>query len=249
MEDPSGVVVSCPKPCVECNPVIIPITLDLVASRNLCEYVYRIGPSDILQVVVWQHPEFTFEAPCTFGNPLGNNSTQGAAGSTGYLVNAQGQIYFPLVGYIDVAGKSVDDIRSSLTCYLKQYVVNPQINVRVADFRSQKVYVLGAVTKPGFLPLSDQALTLAGALTFSGSIDSSTADPTHIYVIRGNPRQPQIYWLDARTPDKLLVAEKFYLQPSDIVYVSTSLVTRWNHVISQILPTLSAVYFTKSLAH
>lgn len=172
---------------------------------------------------------------------------QGAAGLPGYLVNAKGTIYFPLIGYLRVAGKTVDQVRRDITNRLVKYVPNPQINVRVADFRSQKIYVLGEVEKSGFLPITDQRLNLADALSLSGWLKPDAADPRYIYVIRGTVNHPQIYWLDARTPDKLLLAEQFNLQARDILYVSSAPATRWNRALNQLLPTIQAVWYTQAV--
>lgn len=164
-------------------------------------------------------------------------------------MNSQGNIYFPLLGYVKVANKTVDTIRFDITQRLKEYVKNPQVEVRVADYRGQKVYVLGEVAKPGLVPINDQPVTITDALTLAGSIDPNSSDPAHIYVIRGDLTHPKIYWLDARKPDALLLAEHFSLQPHDVLYVSTAMATRWNRVLNQLLPTLQTVWYTKTITN
>jgi polysaccharide export outer membrane protein len=181
------------------------------------------------------------------GSGGGGPAVQGASGASGYLVNSSGRIYFPLIGYVFVAGKTVDEIRADISAKLSKYVPNPQINVRVIDFRGHKVYVLGEVEKTGFLPINDQQLTIADALALSGWIDPQAADPRFIYVIRGDFTSPKIFWLDAKTPDRLLLAEHFSLQPRDILYVSSAPITRLNRVLSQLLPIVQTVWFTKSI--
>lgn len=234
-----------PTEAIDIHPILVPITPSLIADQRISTYFYRVAPADVLQITVWQHPEFFSEmAP---SNTSSNLAIQGAAGQPGYLVNASGNIYFPLVGYIHVADKSVDRIRADVTRKLRQYVPNPQVNVRVADFRGQKVYVLGEVDKTGFLPITDQKLTLADALSLSGWMKPDSADTRYIYVIRGNYTCPTIYWLDANTPDKLLLAEKFSLQPRDILYVSTAPATRWNRALNQLLPTIQSVWYTQAV--
>lgn len=230
---------------IEVHPTLIPITPSLIADQRVSTYFYRVAPADVLHINVWEHPEFNLveSLPGSASTP----GVHGAAGQVGYLVNSSGQIYFPLIGYVTVANKTVDQIRSLITKRLKKYVPNPQINVRVADFRGQKVYVLGEVMKTGFLPINDQQLTIADALALSGWIDPKAADPRYIYVIRGNYTCPQIFWLDARTPDRLLLAERFSLQPRDILFVSSAPATRFNRVLDQLLPIVQTVWFTKSV--
>lgn len=226
------------------HPTLIPITPALIGVQRVNTYFYHIAPADVLHITVWGHPEFLIEMQTISANTPG---IQGAAGQQGYLVDAKGDIYFPLIGYVHVANKTVDEVRADITSRLTKFVPDPQINVRVADFRGRKVYVLGEVKNTGFLPITDQQLTIAGALALSGWINPDSADPQFIYVIRGNYTKPKIFWLNARTPDRLLLAERFSLHPNDILFVSTAPATRWNRVLNQLLPTIQAVWFTQAV--
>lgn len=229
-------------------PKLTLITPAFVACRPRKTYVYRVAPADVLNITVWEHPEFNaspLQSTVTAVMP----ATQGAAGQIGYLVNAEGKIYFPLVGYVVVAKKTVDEIRAEISERLKKYIPNPQVNVRVVDYRGQKVYIVGEVKKPGFLPLNDQVLTIADALALSGGINQDFADPKHIYVIRGPVIRPRIYWLNAKTADRLLLAEHFDLYPKDILYVSSAPATQWNRVLKQLLPTLESIWYTKAITN
>lgn len=230
------------------HPLLIPITPSLFQDQQICIYHYHIAPADVLSIDVWQHPEFSFMGQL---NPISGAapSLQGAAGQAGYLVNTEGAIYFPLIGYVHVAGKTMDTVRTEITRRLHKYIKNPQVNVRVSDFRGQKVYVLGEVNKPGFLPITDQPLNIADALTLSGSFDPDSADPRNIFVIRGNLTEPQIFWLNAKTPDRMLLAEHFSLQPKDILYVSSAPATRWNRMLNQLLPTVQTVWYTQAIVN
>lgn len=230
-----------PAPIPIC-PILTIITPALIATQRARLYNYKVAPSDVLQINVWEHPEFNLNNSGASTNTTAPGA-QGAAGKTGYLVNAQGRIYFPLIGYVTVGGKTVDQIRHGITLPLKKFIPNPQVNVRVADYRGRKVYIMGEVKKSGILQLNDQALTIADALALSG-IEQQFADPKHIYVIRGTVTQPRVYWLNAETPDRLLLAERFTLQPKDILYVSTAPTTQWNRILTQLLPTLDSFWYT-----
>lgn len=228
---------------VTMNPTLIPITPSLIADQRVSTYYYRVAPADVLNISVWQHPEFQMEVQMP-----GVSSTQGATTvQNGYLVNSTGAIFFPLIGYVHVAGKTVDRIRSDVTQRLKKYVPDPQVSVRVSEFRGQKIYVLGEVKQPGFLSINDQPMTIADALAFSGWLDMTSADPRNIYVIRGDYTKPLIFWLDARTPDRLLLGERFSLQPRDVLYVSSAPITSMNRALNQLLPIIQAIWFTQSI--
>ncbi len=238
----------CLPPSINVRPTLIKVTPSYFQHQKEKKYYYRVSPSDVLNINVWEHPEFNILPPNHVATALipGN---QGAAGQTGYLVSPKGIIYFPLVGEVSVKGHTVDTIRKEITHRLAKYIPNPQVNVRVADYRGQKIYVIGEVKNPGLVPINDQILTVADALALTGGIDQNFADPRHIYVIRGSVEHPVIYWLNLRTPDKLLIAEHFDLYPKDILYVSSSPATRWNRMLNQILPSLQNVWYTKVITY
>lgn len=113
---------------------------------------------------------------------------------------------------------------------------------------SQKIYVMGEVTTPQTLLLGRDSLTLAQALSDASGMDETQADPRGIFVLRHAERQTledgrsllsaTIYQLDASSASGFLLADQFYLQPRDIVYVSAAPVARWNRLINQLLPSI-----------
>ena len=80
-------------------------------------------------------------------------------------------------------------------------------------------------------------MTFVDALGDAGGVNLITSEPSKIYVIRKGAK-PQIYLLNADSPDALLFADRFGLPPRDIVFVSTSRITRWNRIISQLVPSV-----------
>ncbi len=109
--------------------------------------------------------------------------------------------------------------------------------VNVPDRQQNKIFVLGEVTKPGSYIMNKRRSTLAEVLADAGWVNQLTSNPSWIFVMRGNTDQPELFNLDARSPDALLLADQFPLRPRDIVYVDVADVARWNRVISNILPT------------
>lgn len=244
--DPSHMTKASSSIQFDVKPILIPITPSLIANQHFSTYVYRVAPADVLNIIIWQHPEFT-PKELSVNQLSGQPSTQGAAGKEGYLVSSNGYIYFPLIGNIMVAGKTTEQIRIDITRQLKKYLKHPELNVRVVDYRGQKVYIFGEIMKSGFVPITDQPLSITDAISLSGGLNPNAADPEHIYVIRGNIYRPDIYWLNARTPDGLLLAEHFILKPGDILYVSSARATRWNRVINQLLPSIQTIWYTKAI--
>ncbi|RDE50917.1 MAG: sugar transporter [Candidatus Accumulibacter meliphilus] len=278
---------------------------------------YKLGPGDIISIIVWDHPELTI--------PAGSFRTAEQAGT---VIADDGTIYFPYAGVINVQGKTTAEVRRILSAKLAKYIEQVQLDVRMVAFRSQQVYVVGEVAKPGiqqvtdipmtvieavnraggFTPEADysrvlltrrgstylvdiQAMydygataqnallehgdiinvadrsynkifvlgevvrpgsqvmnkkrsTLAEALSDAGYISQTTSDPRWIYVMRGDTETPELFHLDSRLPDAMLLADRFPLRPRDVVYVDAAAVVRWQRVISNILPTATMLNVT-----
>ncbi len=106
---------------------------------------YRVGPGDVLELAVTQEPK------------LGGKLT----------VDEDGAIEIDLLGEVKVAGKSPEEIDDLLTARLKTFIKSPSVRVAVAEYHSQRVYVLGAVAKQGAYVI-DGELTLLDAILEAG---------------------------------------------------------------------------------
>lgn len=110
--------------------------------------------------------------------------------------------------------------------------------LNIWDNNLNKVFVLGEVGEQRALSMNKGRMTLAEAIGEAGGLDRSAANASKVYVIRtSRSAKPEIFHLDASTADSMLLADRFPLRPRDVIYVDTAGVTRWNRVISQILPT------------
>ncbi|MGD8910999.1 MAG: polysaccharide biosynthesis/export family protein [Chromatiales bacterium] len=283
---------------------------------------YKLGPGDIISIIVWDHPELT--------TPAG---TFRSAEQAGTVIAEDGTIYYPYVGIVRVAGLTTREVRDILTFKLMKFIENVQLDVRVAQFRSKyvyvvgevhqpgqqtitdipmtileavnraggftedadfsrvlltrhgatyrvdiqmmyergateqnallesgdivnvldrsfnKVFVLGEVKSPGSLIMNKGRLTLAEALADAGFIKQDSANPRWIYVMRGDGDRPELFHLDAQSPDALLLADRFPLKPRDIVYVDVADIVRWNRVIANILPTANMLNSTSGVRY
>ncbi|WP_284892077.1 polysaccharide export protein [Cobetia amphilecti] len=298
-------------------------------ARLAPDYQYRVGPGDILTIIVYDHPELTL--------PTGSERSAQEAGN---VVHADGTLFYPYVGRVKVSGMTLDQIRRDLGEKLQPYLNAPQIDVKVAAFRSQKVRITGEVQSPGVQPISDVPLSLLDAIAAAGGlsedadwhnvvlkrngeettislyellaerngandeagndrllkdgdtlyvpdvgtqkvfvmgevdksislplgrspisltdaiaraggIKENSADASGIFVIRRDREDPEklatVYQLDARNSTALILGADFGLKPQDVVYVTAAPVSRWNRVITQLLPTVSSIYYSTEI--
>ncbi|HTP25742.1 MAG TPA: polysaccharide biosynthesis/export family protein [Anaeromyxobacteraceae bacterium] len=112
--------------------------------------------------------------------------------------------------------------------------------LNLGDRQRNKVFIIGEVKAPHSQLMIKGRMNLAEALVdATGGWDFALANSAKIYVIRGDYTAPNIFRLDAESPDAILLASQFPLRPRDVVFVSTLEIARFNRAISQILPTIN----------
>ena len=114
--------------------------------------------------------------------------------------------------------------------------------VNVLDRSQQKVFVMGEVRTPRSVEIINGHLTLAAALGEVGGVIQNSANSGAIYVVRGTDKdKPEIFHLDARYATGMLLAERFDMQAQDVIFVDTAGISKWNRVITQLLPSISII--------
>jgi polysaccharide export outer membrane protein len=121
---------------------------------------YRIGVGDVLQVFVWEEPQFTESA----------------------VVRPDGMISIPLVSEVVVAGLTPESAETMLTARLEKFVHKPRVTVVVQEIRSRMVYITGEVQRPGAYPLID-TMNVVQLVSRSGGL-TDFAKSKQVYVLR-----------------------------------------------------------------
>ncbi|VWX61114.1 EPS I polysaccharide export outer membrane protein EpsA [Burkholderiales bacterium 8X] len=150
---------------------------------------YVIGNGDLLSILVWNYPELNIAAAGAQALSASGVPVRGAQSPSAYVVDQSGQIQFPYVGAIRVAGLTEMQARDLLQERLFRSIKKPDITLRVQDFRSKKVYVDGEVRSPGNQVIDDLPMTLLEALTRAGGLLPS-ADQSAIVISRGGASYP-----------------------------------------------------------
>lgn len=109
---------------------------------------YLLGAEDVLAITVWRDEHLTKEV----------------------VIRPDGFVSFPLIGEVQAAGRTVEEVRADIAKRLAKYIPNPNVSVAATKVLSYRIYVLGRVNKPGEFMIGHttdvlQSLSLAGGLT------------------------------------------------------------------------------------
>lgn len=140
---------------------------------------YRIGPGDVIGIVVYDHPEIVFSG--TPATTVADPSSVSPA--PGFIVSSTGQLSFPYVGTLKATGMTVEELENVLVKRLSRVFKDPQLNVRLQAFRSKRAYIEGEVRQPGLMIFTDVPMTLAEALNRAGGLQP-TGDRSAISLTR-----------------------------------------------------------------
>ena len=177
-----------------------------------------IQSNDILSILVSslnQEASSAFNTPNTTG--VSSTTQSGNRSETaGYLVSREGFIQFPMVGNIQAAGLTKDQLKDTVTRLLieKKLLVDPLVSIRMLNF---KVTVLGEVEHPSVIPVPSEKISLLEALGLAGDL-TINAKRDNVLVIREEPGKKIIKRLDLNSSD-LFTSPYYYLKSNDVVYV------------------------------
>lgn len=136
---------------------------DLSMARRLRQRQpseYTLGPEDVVKISVYGHDDLRMEA----------------------TVSPTGKISYYLIGDIDAAGLTRFELRDSIQRKLAKYIKDPEVIVRISQYRSHKVFVLGEVGNPGVYRMRND-FTLVEAISAAGGVGAN-AYLSGAYVVR-----------------------------------------------------------------
>lgn len=176
---------------------------------------YRVQHGDILNIrVLGQDPASI--APFNVDGLASNIQMQMSPSQffiTGYTVDEKGFIDYPLVGLLEVKGKTVAEISNMVASRIEKYVNNATVKVKLVSF---KVTVLGEVKTPGVYFIYNERASLFEVLGFAGDL-TDMANRHQVKLIRNVGTQVQITSLDL-TDRNLVESKSYFLLPNDVIY-------------------------------
>lgn len=107
---------------------------------------YTLGPDDVVEIIVMRHPEF----------------------SGTYPINLEGKIQYKFVGDIEVTGLTKKELEEKIKEIISGFVINPEVNVTILEYRSKVIYVLGEVGRPGKYYMRSETIPVREAVVEAG---------------------------------------------------------------------------------
>lgn len=169
------------------------------------EDTYTLGKTDVLEIAVMRHPEV----------------------SGLYVINSDGKIQYEFVGDVKVADLTKGQVSELITEKLKDYIINPEVTVKIAEYNSKVVFVVGEVYNPGKIFMRGNTITIrealleAGLPMLTGVTKKSrliTPDDTGKAFKKDVNVYALLYEGDLR--------ENLVMQPGDVLYIPPTFLTK-----------------------
>ena len=185
------------------QPAEINLRQDYAHLFNTSHKNYKLSSGDVLSISLWAYPEIS-----------GNNTES----NSGYQIDQNGYIQFPMIGRYKAARKSLTQVNQELRSQLSRYLKTPDVIARVLSYQGQRFSVQGNVTKGGQFALSDQPVSVYTALGMAGGVNSQQGDNASITLVR----EGRTYKLNTIELEKAgLSLHNLLIQPNDTLYVNS----------------------------
>lgn len=197
-------------------------------SRN---YTSRICPDDLLTITVtgWDPTVLTpFNPPVYAFAAQGEEKVVTSQQLQTYLVNQDGTIDFPVVGKVQAAGLSKQELAEDLRLKIEKYAKDVNVNVQIVNF---KVTVMGEVARPGAISIKNDRVSILDILGSVGDV-TILANRKNVLVVRDTNGQKEFGRIDLTDP-ALFTSPYFYLRQNDVVYVEPNKAKKRNSRYSQ----------------
>lgn len=190
----------------------------LEAPEKSSSYEIKIQPDDLLMIIVSaEDPESAIPFNLTTVSMANSNNMlvgRGVETLQSYLVDASGNIDFPILGKLKVSGFSRSEVISLFKNKIGVYIKNPIINLRIMNF---KVSIQGEVTSPGTYPVVSERITMIEALSMARDL-TIYGKRENILIIREIDGVKSYNRVDI-TKANFINSPFYYLAQNDVIYV------------------------------
>lgn len=188
-----------------------------LTDSDLESVKYTLGPDDVIEIVVMRHPEFSGTFP----------------------INSEGKIQYKFVGDINVRGLTKKQVEEKLVKILSNYVVSPEINVTITEYRSKFIFVLGEVGQPGKYYIKSEAITVRDAVV-TANLPTTAAAMRKCSLITpdksGKVKNKAVNIYEILYGGDL--RKNIEMRPGDVLYVPSTVMAKVIRVISPVATTV-----------
>ena len=208
---------------IEGNGNIVTLDLSSVPAGNkilggdVDPVKYTLGPDDVISVLVLRHPEFSGKFP----------------------VNLEGKIQYNFVGDLEVNGLTKKQLEDKLSKMLGKFLLNPEVNVTIEEYKSKYIFVLGEVGSPGRYYMRSEKITVRDAVVFAG-LPTLSASMRRCHLITPRPDNKQsMKYVDIYS---ILyggdLKRNVDMHTGDVLYVPSTIMAKIIRVINPITQTI-----------
>jgi protein involved in polysaccharide export with SLBB domain len=174
---------------------------------------YTLGPDDVIEIIVRRHPEF----------------------SDKFLINGEGKVQYKFVGDIEVRGLTKTEVKDKIIQVLSKFIISPDVEVTILDYRSKIIYVIGEVGAPGKYYMKADEISLREAVVQAG-LPTLSASMRRTQLIRPDKSgKPKIKTIDLYA---LLYEGKLNLDqimfPGDVLVVPATVFAKIMRIVNPI---------------
>jgi polysaccharide export outer membrane protein len=190
---------------------------DSVVRKYIVEaFEYRIQPNDIISVRFESltPKDFDFLNAPEGGQFSGGGGVQANALLLGELVDEEGNIFYPVVGKVKVAGLTVFQVQEKLQVTAAQYLESPVVRVRLLNYR---ITVLGEVNREGGLLLNNNRVSMLEAVGLSGGF-TDLAAKANVKLIRQKGTEVEVAYLNL-LDENFINSPYYYVYQNDVIIV------------------------------
>ncbi len=230
----SGVAVLALSAC-NSSKTVLPYFTEIITVQEgtlpTDDYMPQIQPDDELQIIVSSaNPEATLNYNLPFVNPASRDkfTMSSTPRYQTYIVNTKGDIDFPVLGTLHVAGLTTEQLKEELVAKISRDVKDPIVSVSLINFT---VVVAGEVENPQTLQVNRNRMTVLDALAAAGDL-TEYGERSNVLIIREENGERKFAHLDLNSSETL-TSPYYYLQQNDYVYVAPNKVRQANSKYNQ----------------
>ena len=221
---------------VSCRSNDVSYFQDMTNEKNVLEgvesnYEVEIANDDLLAISVSSidpNAIAVFNLPATTFLKPGVDEISTTPVLQSYLVDSEGYIDYPVLGRIRVVGMTRHELAEMLKKEISVYAKDPLVTVNFMNF---KVSVLGEVTKPGTISITNERMSILDALGMAGDL-TINGNRERVLLIRDDNGKKEYHVFNLTSSD-IFRSPYFYLKQNDIIYVEPNKAKRSNARYSQ----------------